>query len=312
MPNSRVAIKDYVLFRRDRNWMGRDMRNKGGVAIYLRHNIKVLEIYRSSLYELICLTLLLPSGHHMLVCGLYHPPKHNYQDCDLMNYLVGYVDYLLNKHPDTVVVWGGALNQLDLQHLEALSGWNSLVDFPTRGDSHPDNCLTNRPDLFERCYPIQILIKTDHKGVLLPAHNKLRPVRRKVTIRECRKHRKQPLYLALSSEDWSELLSSTNVDAAVSQLEAKLIALIDRCLPLKTVTMSSRDPAWMSPLVKTLLKKKSRRSCNNKEQLATINRRISELICENRTHLAAPVGSGGWWKTVDDITQRRPTPTLLY
>ena len=61
----------------------------------------------------------------------------------------------------------------------------------------------------------------------------------------------------------------------------------------------------MSPLVKTLLKKKSRRSCNNKEQLATINRRISELICENRTHLAAPVGCGGWWKTVDDITQRR-------
>ena len=37
----------------------------------------------------------------------------------------------------------------------------------------------------------------------------------------------------------------------------------------------------------------------------TINRRISELICENRTHLAAPVGSGGWWKTADDITQRR-------
>ena len=77
MPDSIVAIKDYVLFRRDRNWMGRDIRNKGGVAIYLRHNIKVLEIYRSSLYELICLTLLLPSEHHMLVCGLYHPPKHN-------------------------------------------------------------------------------------------------------------------------------------------------------------------------------------------------------------------------------------------
>ena len=61
----------------------------------------------------------------------------------------------------------------------------------------------------------------------------------------------------------------------------------------------------MSPLVKTLLKKKSRLSCNNKEQLATINRCISELICEKRTHLAVPVGSAGWWKTVDDITQRR-------
>ena len=54
-----------------------------------------------------------------------------------------------------------------------------------------------------------------------------------------------------------------------------------------------------------MLNIKSRLSCNNKEQLETINRRISELIWENRTHLAAPVGSGGWWKTVDDITQRR-------
>lgn len=223
------------------------MRNEGGVAIYLRHNIKVLEIYRSSLHELIYLTLLLPSGHHMLVCGLYHPPKPNYQACDLMNYLVGYVDYVLKKHPDTVVVCGGDLNQLDLQHLEALSGWNSLVDFPTRGDSHLDNCLTNRPDLFERCYPIQILIETDHKGVVLPAREKLGPVCGKVTIRDFTEHRKQALYLALSSEDWSELLSSTNVDAAVSQLEANLITLRDRCLPLKTVGAFSRDPTWMSP-----------------------------------------------------------------
>ena len=98
--------------------------------------------------------------------------------------------------------------------------------------------------------------------------------------------------------------------AAVSQLEPKLVTYMDRCLPLKTVTMSSRDPALMSPLVKSLQKKKSRLSCNNKDQLAIINRRISELICENRKYLAAPVGSGGWWKTIDDITQRRTH--LLY
>ena len=83
----------------------------------------------------------------------------------------------------------------------------------------------------------------------MPARNKLRPVRRKVIIRDCREN------LNLSSEDWSELLRSTNVDAPVSQLEAKLITLMDRCLPLKTVTMSSRDPAKMNPLVKSLPRK---------------------------------------------------------
>ena len=53
--------------------------------------------------------------------------------------------------------------------------------------------------------------------------------------------------------------------AGVSQLEPKLVTLMDRCLPLKTVTMSSRDPALMSPLVKSLLKKKFRLSCNSKD-----------------------------------------------
>ena len=89
----------------------------------------------------------------------------------------------------------------------------------------------------------------------MPARNKLRPVRRKVIIRDCRENLKKALYLALSSEGWSEFLRSTNADALVSQLEAKLITLMDRCLPLKTVTMSSRDPAKMSPLVKSLPKK---------------------------------------------------------
>lgn len=112
-----------------------------------------------------------------------------------------------------------------------MAGTRSLTFL--RGESHLNNFLTNRPDLFERCYPIQILIKTDHNGVVLPACDKLRPLRRKVTIRDRREHQKQALYLALSSEGWSELLSSTNVDAAVSQLEAKFIPLMDRCLPLR-------------------------------------------------------------------------------
>ena len=41
------------------------------------------------------------------------------------------------------------------------------------------------------------------------------------------------------------------------------------------------------PCGKVTTEEKSRLSCNNKDQLATINRRISELICENRKHLAA-------------------------
>ena len=59
-PDAVVNIADYAVFRRDRNWSGKDMRNKGGVAIYIRKTLTVLDVYRSTDYEVICVTLLFP------------------------------------------------------------------------------------------------------------------------------------------------------------------------------------------------------------------------------------------------------------
>ena len=136
-----------------------------------------------------------------------------------MNYLIDYTDNVLDAHPQTVIVLGGDLNQMDMDQLQRLSGWNVLVDFPTRGDSHLDNCLTNRPDLFARCYPFHVSTKSDHRGVILPAGSKLRPVRRKVHIRDRRLHRKHDLYTSLAGEDLREVLETKNVNEAVNKLE---------------------------------------------------------------------------------------------
>ena len=52
-----------------------------------------------------------------------------------MNYLISFVDSVLDKHPDTVIVCGGYVNRLDTQELKALSGWDVMVDVPTRGNA---------------------------------------------------------------------------------------------------------------------------------------------------------------------------------
>ena len=101
-----------------------------------------------------------------------------------MNHLLSFVDQTMDSHPGTVVVCGGDLNQLNTKQFEQLTGWNALVDFPTRGESRLDNCLSNRPELFGRCRPFTMLTKSDHTGVVLPPGTKLRPVRRKVKIRD--------------------------------------------------------------------------------------------------------------------------------
>ena len=129
-----------------------------------------------------------------------------------MNNLLSFVDQTMDVYPGTVVVCGGDLNQLNIKQFEQLTGWDALVDFPTRGESRLDNCLCNRAELFGRCRPFTMLTKSDHIGVVLPAGTKLRPVRRKVKIRDQREHRKQDLYKALAEEDWSEVYQSLDVD----------------------------------------------------------------------------------------------------
>ena len=51
VPDSVVAITNYTTYRRDRNWFDNDKREKGGVAIYVRKNVKVKSVSRSELLE---------------------------------------------------------------------------------------------------------------------------------------------------------------------------------------------------------------------------------------------------------------------
>ena len=71
-----------------------------------------------------------------------------------------------------------------------MSGLKVLVDFPTRDQSILDNCLTNKESLFNKCYPIISQIKSDHKGVVLPAGIKLKPVRCTYKAHDYMEHRK--------------------------------------------------------------------------------------------------------------------------
>ena len=164
--------------------------------------------------------------------------------------------------------------------------------------------MPNDEDLL--CIPYFVSIKTDHTAVILPSGMKLKPIRQNVCIRDCRRHRKEGLYLKLVSENWDSALNLNDVEEAVNNLEAKIKHHMDECMPLWSVHMSSRDRVWMTPLVKSLMRVKSRIAPSNKYRLAEVNRKISELISKNwRTLAKAPVGSREWWKHVDNLSQQR-------
>ena len=186
VPDANVAIKNNTIYRTDRDWFGNDNRAKGGVAVYIRNsgNLKILDVKRSETFECIYVTMHLPSDHNMMICALYHPPKPRYMEDDLISYLTYISDLFLDGSPDGTVMIGGDLNNINFDKLSALSGLTALVDFARRGTSILDNCLTNNCSFFSKCYLFDAQIKTDHRGVIVPAGAKLKPMRYKCTMHD--------------------------------------------------------------------------------------------------------------------------------
>lgn len=148
-------------------------------------------------------------------------------------------------------------------------------------------------------------MRTDHLGFIVPAGKKLKPIRQKVRLRDCREHRKLTLYLALDAENWRDVVEAENIEDAVQRFELKILSIMNKCMPLRTVSISSRAPTWMTPLVKYMLRRKSRVSVLNADRQREQSKRISEVISDNRRLLLdAKPGSRECWRNVDVLSQR--------
>ena len=126
--------------------------------------------------------------------------------------------------------------------------------------------------------------------MILSAGMKLKPMRRKFLFRDCRKHRKDPLSKALAEQNWEAVQKATNVYEAVDYLSKKILDLMNTCMPTKTISMSTRDPYWMTPLVKCMLKRKAKIPSHCCENLKDINKKIAQAISNNGRN-----SSRKWW-----------------
>ena len=112
------------------------------------------------------------------------------------------------------------------------------------------------------------------------------------------------LQKTLKGETWDSVLGTNDVDEAVNNLETLIHRHVDKCMPFRTVCISLHDPVWVTPPLKSLMRSKSRIGQNRGDRLREFNRRISEVISENRRNLLqAPVGAGKWWKHMDSLSQ---------
>ena len=217
----------------------------------------------------------------------------------------------LQENPNSVVICGGDFNQLKTEEFSSTTGLEIVVDFPARGNSTLDYCCTNRPDLFGKCFPINTLTKTDHRGVVLPAGKILKPLIYKYELRDKRDCRKLAFERQIHQYDWNSVLQPS-VENSVNELNSTILWIMNHCFPVKKVTMSSCDPYWMTPTIKILLKKRANLLARGKTTEAELlNSRLSELINRVRKGSTSDaIGSRKWWKKIDQMSYRKAEADL--
>ena len=105
---------------------------------------------------------------------------------------------------------------------------------------------------------------------------------------------------------------------SVKLLNTSLWSMFNESFPLVRVRVSSRDPPYMSPLVKHLCKvrNKTAHRGNQAEKIIRQERinaliRMNQVNAVNNERLKHNRGSKGWWDTANRITGRKTQGALV-
>ena len=103
-----------------------------------------------------------------------------------------------------------------------------------------------------------------------------------------------------------------SVENSDNELNSTILSIMNHFFPVRKVTMSSRDPYWMTPVIKILLKKRANLLARGKNTEAELlNSRLSELINRARKGSTSDaIGSRKWWKKIDQMSNRKAEADL--
>ena len=306
VPNTFITIDGYDIIRRDRQVCKckqpsclKDHKG-GGILIYSRSILNCTEHENHPSLESLWIKGVSPNtDHEFFINASYHPPKNIKKDSPLTNYLVTSTTNIMKEHPNSTIFIGGDFNKLDLSSLQD-EGLSILPTPPTRQDATLDLLLTNRDDLIENSTTFIPTLKTDHLGIIMQPTTKIPPTRTKAHYRNYSNKNKDAFSTALHNFDFTHILQITQADAAAETLDNTLCNLVTTAFPIKTITMSDRDPSWITPRTKAkILKlKKLKRKRGETE-------RTTELYNQIGKQKFNKLGSKEWWSDIDAISHRK-------
>jgi hypothetical protein len=310
IPNSFITIDGYDIIRRDRKVCKckqtacQSNHKGGGILVYTRSSLNCTEHETHTSLESIWLKGTPPKTNETFyINASYHPPKNSNHDSPLTHYLVSSTTQILKDNPHSTIFIGGDFNKLNMSSLED-EGLKILHTPPTRKDATLDLLLTNRVDLVDKATTFTPSLKTDHLGIIMQPKQKMPPTRIKAYYRNYTLKNKEKLLESLQNFDFSQILLISDTNIAAQTLDNTLSQFVTTAFPMKSITMSDRDPSWITPKIKAKILKMKKLKQRNTARITKLYEQIGKQKLDR-------LGSKEWWNNIDNISHRKHTKKTI-
>jgi len=195
---------------------------------------------------------------------------------------------------------------LNVAELSIRTGLVGLVHTPTRGASILDMLMISEPDT----YFVKVVppVRTDRKAILATTTIGMRDKAKRSATRAFRRrfpNQHANMLHDLANYDTWHLASIENPQQAWDAYYREMYGLLDKYYPVRTVTMTNREPAFVTPQIKFLLRRKNKLMRKNRvEEAGALANRIGSLIDRAMLRDLGPGSSSKeLWSRVNEISK---------
>ena len=255
MDDNLFHMPGYNLYREDRL-----QRKGGGVAVWISTQFLVTclnTIFHKPAF-LDCIWL---HFSDFIFCACYIPPGLSIANASLvLDYFSLSIDEFKLKFTNVKFIILGDFNNLTCSDLLTNHNLVNVVSNPTRNNAILDLILIDKNLLhgFIRCDIYPPLKTSDHNIVHMIGDVTYSPTGTmwQVTLFDYRESNLRRFYNILGGVDWSPLYSQSNDVEEKCNLFYDLLQQAIASIPKYTVTMTTKDKPWLTPLTKMLIQKR--------------------------------------------------------
>ena len=264
------------------------------MCIYVRSIIECSVVNFSkgtNLFEKLWITFKYCGNVFYIGC-CYHPPAPRYQPAEFIAELSNDIDCILQQCDcSPIILVAGDFNGLNTDFLQDYCGLTLVVHEITHGKKILDKVFISQSHLYNTSV-FKSLLKTKHMAVLVTSDASLvtchKIERKHVNVYDVRQPVIDNLRVAICNTDWSDVLHAIDITDMYDLFLVRCRNIIDCNVPVKRVSLGPRDPEFITPLIKSLLKRRNNLRRHGKiEQANELAVKINRLIAKERSQRLA-------------------------